>query len=211
VLALGRKQIAPLAGLAGGGIFLALLSYVVSGQELCSAWLRCLALSDKIYSDPAQGVAVHLATSLPRAILLSQPVAHHPLIKPWVYLLVIVLLLLGLGATVKLAKGPLEEADKLKYSFILGALALPTVVPHLFIYDLGALVPAGWVLFFEKPKPGEEILNQGFRGIVLLLWFSITAYSAALVTNVHIAQPLLLVAIMLVSYLAAIIVVLRSR
>jgi hypothetical protein len=211
VLALGRKKLAPLAGLVTGTIVIALLNYVLAGHALCNAWLKCLALSDKIYSDPAHGVAVHLATSLPRAILLSQPVANHGLIKPWLYVLAGLLLLAGLAATVKLAKSALEDQDQLKYSFILGCLALPVVVPHLFLYDLGALVPCALILFAGQPKDGEAILYRGFRPILLALWLSITVYCVAIVTNKDLAPPLLLVAIMLASYLAALAILLRSK
>jgi hypothetical protein len=228
VLELGRKHFAPLGGLITGTMIMAQLNYGLAGEALCNAWLRCLALSDKIYSDPGQGVAVHLATSLPRAILLSQPLATHAFIKPALYLLAFVLLLAGLAATVKLARSALDDQDKVKYSFILGALALPMVVPHLFLYDLGALVPAALLLFFEAPKDGDPdhvpdhkkdstkgnngpVLYRAFKSILVLEWLTITAYCLALVINKDFAPPLLLVAIMLGSYLAAVTIALRTK
>jgi hypothetical protein len=203
-----------------GSMIIAQLNYSLAGEALCKAWLNCLALSDKVYSDPGHGVAVHLATSLPRAILLSQPVANHVFIKPWLYLLAFILLLLGLGATLKLSSSRLEEQDKLKYSFVLGALALPVVVPHLFIYDLGALVPAALMLFFDCEKVDgnnhpmgakASLLQRWLKGIVIVLWLTVTIYCLALVVNKALAPPLLLVAVLLGSYLAAVTVALRSK
>jgi hypothetical protein len=198
-----------------GSIIIAQLNYSVAGESLCNAWLRCLALSDKIYSDPGQGVAVHLATSLPRAILLSQPLANHAFVKPALYLIALALLLAGLAATLKLARSSLSEDDKLTYSFILGALSLPMVVPHLFLYDLGALVPAALLLFFAGPSDSqggdkERHLHQSFKRIIIVLWVAISAYCLALVINKDLASPLLLVAVMLVSYLTAVIIALKS-
>jgi hypothetical protein len=220
--ALGRKNYMALAGLACGTATLAAVNYFVAGPSLCRAWLSCLALSDKIYSDPGQGVAVHLATSLPRAILLSQPLSAHPGIKPLLYLAAAALLLLGLAAAFVLAKSDRSEEEKLTYSFILGALALPMVVPHMFIYDLGALVPGPLLLFFvwrngEKTGAASQpnnakprSLSRQFKTIVDLAWFSITAYCLTLVINKTLAVPLLLVAGLLLCYLAAIFVTTRS-
>ncbi|MBS2010071.1 MAG: DUF2029 domain-containing protein [Cyanobacteria bacterium SZAS TMP-1] len=207
VLTLGLKHYRTALGLAGGTLLIGALNYLIAGPALCQDWLRCLALSDRIYSDPAKGVAVHLATSLPRAILLSQPVTAQPLLKPALYALAGLLLLAGLAAVVKIARNTtLSDPAKIKYSFILGALALPSVVPHLFLYDLGALAPAALILFFE-PDKNAPALQRRFKIILGLLWLCITIYCLILVTNTRLASPLFMVAIMFALYLRALTVI----
>ncbi|MBU6452604.1 MAG: DUF2029 domain-containing protein [Cyanobacteria bacterium REEB67] len=212
IFQLGRKRFAPLAALITGTALIAQFNYNLAGQTIFTAWMRCLALSDKIYSDPAQGVAVHLATSLPRAIVLSQPPASHGAIKPLVYALAAALLLAGLFAVLNLArsKSDISEGERLKFTFVLGALALPIVVPHLFIYDLGALVPAAFSIFFEEPESeaGKRI-QPGLKKILLAFWLIVSGYCLTLVINKDLAQPLVLVALMLGCYMSAVISLLR--
>ena len=212
-LLLCRKHFAPLAGLITGTALFAQFNYNLAGATLITAWMRCLALSDKIYSDPSQGVAVHLATSLPRAILLSQPVTSHTSLKPVVYGLALVLLLAGLAAVYKLARTDATQLSanaKLKYTFLLGALALPMVVPHLFIYDLGALVPAAFLVLFEKDQNESALainLRVRLSKVILAYWLILGGYCMLLIVDKNLAKPLLLVALMLGCYLSAIVMV----
>jgi hypothetical protein len=212
VFELGRKRFGPLAAMITGTALIAQFNYNLAGQTIFTAWLRCLALSDKIYSDPAQGVAVHLATSLPRAILLSQPPASHGAIKPLVYAAASLLLLAGLAAVLNLARSKAEiaEGDRLKFTFVLGALALPIVVPHLFIYDLGALVPAAFLIFLQasETEAGQRI-QAALKKILLTFGLIVSSYCLTLVINKDLAQPLLLVALMLGCYVGAVVSLLR--
>jgi hypothetical protein len=203
---LARKNWRVAAGLASGAFALALANWLGMGWSLCKSWLACLALSDKIYSDAGHGVAVHLATSMPRAILLSQPLTNHGLVKPLVYAAAALLLITGLFAAAKIARSPLIKRENgLILAFALGGLALPVVVPHLFIYDLGALVPTALLLLRQNSFAYglEASLCRQLKIIVWLSIASIDIYCLLLVIDKGLAQPLLLVAIMLLGYVFA--------
>jgi hypothetical protein len=138
------------------------------------SWFDCLKLSDKIYSDPTNGVPVRLATSLPRAILLALPADSRAMCKPLVYGVSLLLLLAGIALVYSAARSNLKDEDKTRLSLITGCLALPCVVPHLFLYDLCVLAPVGWLAFAGGFK--------SIRGLVSLLWISVTIYCLTLVS-----------------------------
>jgi len=214
-LTLTGKNFRTLLGFVIGGLVIAGLNYLLAGPVLCQQWLACLALSDKVYSDPAHGVAVHLATSLPRAILLSQPQNLQTTIKPVLYTFSGLLLLAGLFSVWKLGRSRFSAQTKLRYTFALGALALPCIVPHLFLYDLGALVPAAMLFFFaDKIKidsdAEEEKMCRSFKILMASIWLCLTIYCLALVISKNLASPLLIVAIMLALYLRALAVILAA-
>jgi len=129
------------------------------------------------------------------------------------YLVAAALLLLGLLATIKLARAIESDLDNLKFSFILGGLALPLVVPHLFLYDLGALVPAAAVILMPDPATDntKAELHGTFRKILLALWLIVTCYCLLLLVNTNLASPIILVFCMLAAYLIALFAVFKSE
>ena len=202
---LAQKRVMALVGICVGVMFLAQSNAIVFGPEVFQAWLNCLKLSDKIFSDPANGVAIHLATSLPRAVLLSQPVAQHAMLKPIVYGLAFLLLALGLGVVTMLSHSSSaikSKTTKANLSIVIGCLALPLVVPHLFIYDLCAIVPAFYLAFAALDKSLSTLgdLTIQLRRILASYWLAMTAYGLLLITNMTWAKPLLLVSVMTLLY-----------
>lgn len=211
---LGQKRWLSSVGLIFGIIALAQSNAAILGLELFESWLKCVQLSDKIYSDPAHGVAIHLATSMPRAILLSQPVSMHSQLKPVLYGAAFLLLLLGLGASIKFSLiKELKSETRLNLAFILGCLALPVVVPHLFLYDLGVLSALGFLLwgYSGQALAGVDALAWQLRKLTGALWLAITVYCSFMLTNQHLTSPVLLVAIFTLLYLLAVLKVLTAR
>ncbi len=220
VCELAQKRIHAFIGVILGVIVLAQANATILGPQIFQAWLNCLQLSDKIFSNAANGVAVHLATSLPRAILLSQPVSEHAALKPVVYGVALLLLAIGLGVTAMLAHNSSvikSYEEKANLALVIGGLALPLVVPHLFLYDLCAIAPAFYLLFgttFQNiaPVSGRYDFYKlwlQLRRIYGVYWITVTIYCVAMVTNVHFARPLLLVAMVAMMYGSAIFLVVR--
>lgn len=209
---LAQKRVMALVGMCVGVMFLAQSNAIVFGPEVFQAWLNCLKLSDKIFSDPANGVAIHLATSLPRAVLLSQPVAQHAMLKPIVYGLAFLLLALGLGVVTMLSHSSSaikSKTTKANLSIVIGCLALPLVVPHLFIYDLCTIVPAFYLVFaaWDKSLSSLGDLTIQLRRILASYWLMMTAYGLLLITNMTWAKPLLLVSAMTALYCWALVAI----
>lgn len=202
-LKLCRKQFALAFGMVAGLLGLAVVNYMLLGPKLLMSWFDCLKLSDHIYSDPAMGVPMRLATSLPRAILLSQPAEMRLTLKPYLYAGAVLLACVGLALVFFLARktSPLSEADKLKSAIIIGCLALPCVVPHLFIYDLCVLAPAGFLVFAPVADEGESFAC--LRPFFVLLWLSVTTYCLLLMSLPGVVSPLVLCGIILFVYVGA--------
>lgn len=218
VCELAQKRVHALIGVILGVIILAQANATVLGPQVFQAWLNCLQLSDKIFSNPANGVAVHLATSLPRAVLLSQPVESHMALKPVVYGIALLLFAIGLGVTAMVAHSSSavkSAAVKANLALVLAGLALPLVVPHLFLYDLCAIAPAFYLLFgtaFQAgggESPQFERLWSGLRRIYGVYWITITIYCLTMVTSAQLAKPLILVALIVIMYGSAIFMVVR--
>jgi hypothetical protein len=211
---LAQKRVMALVGMCIGVMVLAQSNAIAFGPEVFQAWLNCLRLSDKIFSDPANGVAIHLATSLPRAVLLSQPVAQHAMLKPIVYGLAFLLLALGLGVVTMLSHSSSaikSKTTKANLSLVIGCLALPLVVPHLFIYDLCTIVPAFYLVFATRDKSLSSLgeLTVQLRRILASYWLVMTTYGILLVTNMTWVKPLLLVSIMALLYCWALVAIIK--
>lgn len=196
-LSIFQKRLGMLGGFIAGGMTLVAVNYFVMGQRLLLSWFDCLKLSDKIYSDPTNGVPIRLATSLPRAILLALPADCRAVCKPVVYGISILLLLAGIALVFAAARSRLKDEDKTRLALISGCLALPCVVPHLFLYDLCVLAPVGWLAFAGGFK--------SLRGLVSLLWISVTIYCLTLVSFPDLVSPVILVSIFVFIYLTALV------
>jgi hypothetical protein len=211
---LAQKRVMALVGMTAGVMVLAQSNATIFGPAVFQAWLNCLRLSDKIFSDPANGVAIHLATSLPRAVLLSQPVAQHDMLKPIVYGLAFLMLALGLGVVAMLSHSSSaikSKTTKANLSLVIGCLALPLVVPHLFLYDLCTIVPAFYLVFaaWDKSLSALGDLTIQLRRILASYWLTMTIYGILLMTNMTWAKPLLLVSAMTLFYCWALIAIVK--
>lgn len=211
---LAQKRVMALVGMTAGVMVLAQSNATIFGPAVFQAWLNCLRLSDKIFSDPANGVAIHLATSLPRAVLLSQPVAQHDMLKPIVYGIAFLMLALGLGVVAMLSHSSSaikSKTTKANLSLVIGCLALPLVVPHLFLYDLCTIVPAFYLVFaaWDKGLSALGDLTIQLRRILASYWLVMTVYGILLMTNMTWAKPLLLVSAMTLFYCWALIAVVK--
>ncbi|MFA6208700.1 MAG: glycosyltransferase family 87 protein [Candidatus Obscuribacterales bacterium] len=211
---LAQKRVMALVGMTAGVMVLAQSNATIFGPAVFQAWLNCLRLSDKIFSDPANGVAIHLATSLPRAVLLSQPVAQHDMLKPIVYGIAFLMLALGLGVVAMLSHSSSaikSKTTKANLSLVIGCLALPLVVPHLFLYDLCTIVPAFYLVFaaWDKSLSALGELTIQLRRILASYWLVMTVYGILLMTNMTWAKPLLLVSAMTVFYCWALVAVVK--
>jgi hypothetical protein len=206
---LAVKKFSLLFGLLSGlvGIFAA--NYLVLGSKLFGQWLQCLALSDRVYSDPAMGVPVRLATSLPRALLFSRPVEERLFLKPFIYAFAALLIVAGLLVLWRACK-TLAEEDQVRLALILGSLALPCVVPHMFIYDLCVLAPAAYLILTDG-SPSKASPFRHIRPFLLLLWLAVNLYCIMVMSVPDWVSPLLLCSLMLLVYLASALPFLKTK
>jgi hypothetical protein len=104
-----------------------------------------------------------------------------------------------------------SKTTKTNLSIVIGCLALPLVVPHLFIYDLCTFVPAFYLVFaaLDKSLSGLGDLTIQLRRILASYWLVMTVYGLLLLTNLTWAKPLLLVSAMTVLYCWALVAIVR--
>lgn len=205
---LAVKKVSLLLGLISGLVSIFAANYLLLGSKLFGQWLQCLALSDRIYSDPAMGVPVRLATSLPRALLFSRPVEERLFLKPFIYALAALLIVAGLFVLWRACK-TLPEDDQVRLGLILGSLALPCVVPHMFIYDLCVLAAAAYLILADGSRTKESPFRH-IRPFLLLLWLAINVYCIMVMAVPDWVSPLLLCSLMLLVYLASALPFLKS-
>lgn len=203
------KKVSLLLGLVSGLVAIFAANYLVLGSKLFGQWLQCLALSDRIYSDPAMGVPVRLATSLPRALLFSRPVEERLFLKPFIYAFAALLIVAGLIVLWRACK-TLPEEDQVRLALILGSLALPCVVPHMFIYDLCVLAAAAYLILSDG-SPTKESPFRHIRPFLLLLWLAVNLYCIMVMVVPDWVSPLFLCSLMLLVYLASAAPFLKSK
>jgi len=88
--------------------------------------------------------------------------------------------------------------------FLLGLLALPVVVPHMFFYDLAILLPFYFIIFSSTGyNQFNPHLYFKLRAIGILDWIAVNAYFILLIVDKKYAQPLILVTVFLMLYVRA--------
>ena len=222
-LSLLQKRFSIILGFISGGAAIFAVNYALFGKTMLLAWLECLKLSDRIYSDPNFGVNVGMATSLPRAVLHLLPPESRLNAKLLVYAGAFILACLGLVAVYFVQRGgpsnvsAFSAQQKLKYALCIGCLALPCVVPHLFFYDLCALLPACFFALLPDNEDADRnstamvgAASVSLRQPVLALFLCVTAYCLALFTLSG-TTPLLLVGAMLIIYLSVLVKLIRNQ
>lgn len=227
-LSLLQKRFSIILGFISGGAAIFAVNYALFGKAMLVAWLECLKLSDRIYSDPNFGVNVGMATSLPRAVLHLLPPESRLKAKLFVYAGAFILACLGLVAVYFVQRGgssnvsAFSTQQKLKYALCIGCLALPCVVPHLFFYDLCVLLPTCFFALLpdneSADKHSADKSNVALVGSpsvslrlpVLALFLCVTGYCLALFTLSG-TTPLLLVGAMLIIYLSVLVKLIRNQ
>lgn len=202
---LAQKKFQAAASLGAGLATIAALNLLVFGPGICHDWLATVSLSDRIFSDVKQGVVVHLATSLPRTFILMFQ-QHLAIVRPAVYLVAVTLLAAGLACAARLStllKNALSSEHQICLAMILGILAAPLVVPHLFFYDLLMLALAGILVyaFFW-----ESSLESALRLAMTVIWCAVNIYAVVMVCHHEYAQPLALVTVFLFVYMRMLLV-----
>lgn len=191
------KRIKPMIGLVCGMAIIGVINLVAFPTSLIGQWLTTLKLAEVVYSDLKFGVAQHIATSLPRAIILLVPVAQHTIVKPIVYAVSAILGAIGLYYCIKLMRSNLSDSTKVALAAIVCIFATPIIVPHVFFYDYTMFVAAGFLMYaFKWPTDIEFRL----KSLLWLGWTIINLYGVIVLVNKKFAIPLLFVLLMLELY-----------
>ena len=202
---LALKKIDMVRGFAIMVVLILAANYLVFGGEIMQRWIDCVRLSDRVFSDAAHGVATTLATSLPRAVLLAMPVEAHTWLKPLLYAFAALAGLGGMAVGVLRQKRGATSEETVDCLFLLGLLALPVVVPHMFFYDLAILLPYYFILFSSK---GYNLFAPSLyfklRAIGIIDWAAVNIYFILLIVDKKYAQPLMLVTVFLMLYVRAV-------
>ncbi len=191
------KRFKPSIGIVCGVAFFALLNLMTFSSSLLGQWLTTLKLAEIVYSDLKFGVAQHIATSLPRAIILLLPVSQHSIAKPVVYAVSAILGCVGLYFCVKLMRSKLPDTNKIALAAIISIFATPIIVPHVFFYDYAIFIGAGFLAYAYK-WPAD--LEWRLKSLLWLGWSLVNIYAVILMVHKDFAIPILFVLLMLELY-----------
>ncbi len=195
-VARGRWQV--LIGLFSASLLILLINIKCCGLDAFNAWLGSISVSERCFSNPTSaglGVASHLVTSLPNALLLTIP--QIPLLKPVVYTISGFLGLAGIISCLRLTRSNVPFMPCCSIMMILCLVMLPLVAPHFFIYDLSVLVFAA-ILVAVTDWPVNWPITE-LRQLVILGWASTNIYTVMHLLNVPV-HPLLLIGVFLIIY-----------
>lgn len=195
-MALAKRYQVIIGIVCGAALFL-VLNVALFSTGMIEQWLATLKLADTVYSDVRFGVAQHMATSLPRAIILLVPVAQHAIVKPLVYIMAMVLGAFGFYKCVQVMKSKLPEQNKLALTGIIAIFATPVIVPHLFFYDYAIFVAAGYLIYAVS---WSADVSWRLKSCLWLGWIITNIYGVVVLANKKIAMPLIFVLLMLELY-----------
>lgn len=196
------KRYKSIIGIICGIAVFALVNLFVFSNTVVAQWLTTLKLAEIVYSDLKFGVAQHIATSLPRAIILLVPVSQHGIAKPLVYALSAIFGAIGLYFAIRLLRSQLSNTTKVALAAIICIFATPIIVPHVFFYDYSIFIAAGFLAYaFKWP----EQLDWRIKSLLWLAWFLINTYGIVILTNKNFAIPILFVLLMLELYRRALV------
>ncbi len=186
-------------GFCLGAASIAALNVILFSPSMVMDWLRCLKLSDAVYSNIKFGVASHLMISLPRAVILLFPVEQQPPVRLLVFALAGILLLVTLFALFKQSR-LLADAKLLDtMSLALGAFTAPLVVPYLFLYDLCIWLIPG-VLAMRVPWPNA--ISTRVKNVMIAAWLLSNLYTMIVICSTRLASPILFVISVIVLWVA---------
>ncbi|HEY9756659.1 MAG TPA: glycosyltransferase family 87 protein [Oculatellaceae cyanobacterium] len=198
IVLLLRKDFRCIVGVISGLLLIMSINLLVFGPGLSASWLGCLKVSDVVYSDPRSGIATHIATSLPRTLLLMAATKNIA-IKPLVYGFAGVLLLSALAVVWKNRKiGGFDDRLSLHFAFLIGIFVTPLVMPHFFFYDYCLFALSAPLAFAPNWPPA---VGRVIRTVVLLTWAIVDMYAAVVLVAHQFAVPLVFMLAMFVMYL----------
>jgi hypothetical protein len=181
-----ERQFLCLGALLVGLLLIALINIVVAGPHLCLDWLWTLKLSETVFSDPKLTVS-HLVANVPRPVVLLMPEQVRNLIRPFVYTLCLAFPVIGLWMNRKMFRAP--ETVKLSLIALTGLLTTPLIVPHINLYDLSILIPAGLIIAsMEWP----ENLGHQLKTVLIYAWIAINIYAYVALAFPKFAQPIII-------------------
>ncbi len=202
------RQFRTAAGLCAGLSLLLVFSVGVFGFGLNLDWLRCLKISDLVYSDPRSGIATHIATSLPRTLILFFAGQSQVPVKALSYGLAAAIFgtaLVAAWKSVRLSRfsgfSSNNLSETLRIPFLIGIFVTPLVMPHFFLYDyclFGLTLP----LAFFAQASGR--LGWSIKKVLLSAWVLINIYSMIVLVAHQFALPLLFMSAMLIIYVCLI-------
>lgn len=195
------KRFKPFIGIACGIAAVIVVNLLLFGTSMFKEWLTTLKLAEAVYSDLKFGVAQHIATSLPRSIILLLPVAQHAVFKPLIYALSAILGGIGLFCASRLVRSELPDSFKIALAGIICIFATPMVVPHVFFYDYTIFAAAG---FLACAFAWPEYLEWRVRSLTYMTWLVVNVYAVIVIVNKNFAIPLVFCLIMLELYRRAI-------
>lgn len=196
------KRFKPAIGIACGIASIVGLNLLLFSTSMFGQWLTTLKLAETVYSNLKFGVAQHMATSLPRAIILLTPVDQHTLIKPAVYTMSAILGAIGLFFASKLLRSNLPGNQKVALAAIIAIFATPIIVPHVFFYDYSIFVTAAFLAYAVR---WPEALSMRVKSLLWSGWVVVNLYGILVLTNKNFASPILFVLIMLELYRRALV------
>lgn len=191
------KRFKPAIGITGGIASVIALNVALFSSSMFGQWLTTLKLAETVYSNLKFGVAQHLATSLPRSIILLTPIEQHTLVKPLVYGLSALLGAIGLYYASKLFRSNLPDNQKAALAAIIAIFATPIIVPHVFFYDYSIFVVAAFLAYAIR---WPEALGLRVKTLLWSGWVVVNLYAVLILTNKNFASPILFVLIMLELY-----------
>lgn len=192
-----RKRFTSALGMFAGAAVLGIINVLAFSPTLMAEWMRCLKLSDVIYSDPKFGVATHIATSLPRTIILMIPVAQQATFKPLVYGLSLLLFATAAWTVWRLAARGVSDKLLLNLSLLIGVFLTPLVMPHFFFYDYCLFVAAGLIIYLME---WPVYLEWRLKSLAILSFALINIYSIVVLAAHKFASPLLFMILMTLLY-----------
>lgn len=199
-----RKRFRSIVGFMIGLFAIALLNVIIFSPALIFSWLHCLQVSDVVYSSARSGVARHIATSLPRALILMLNSAQQALYKPAIYALSGFIAASAMAIAARIARKQAPDRILRDLALIIGVVITPLIVPHFFFYDYCIFALPGLVIFgnsWTQESPETAAIKSKLRITALAAWIIINVYAGIVLTAHNISQPLIFVALIACLYL----------
>jgi hypothetical protein len=193
-----RGHFRSLAGFASG-LAAQAVAIAVLMPGLGSRWISAIGLGDTIFTNPEYRYPTYLVVCLPGAGLPLLPLELRDPIKLAAHGIAALIGLHALWRSWRLleATGP-ERESGIPFVFLLGIGVLPLVVPHLLSYDLSVVAVAGVIM---TGGGWSGVLRRRLQRIGLFYLLAVDAYLAVVFVDFRLAQPLVLVGVLIVLYL----------
>ncbi len=185
-------------GFAAGVLLLASTSLALFSPRLNLEWLRCLEVSDHVYSDLQSGVSRQIATSLPRTLILMLSPESQLVFKPLIYGLAALIFFSAVFLVWRLCRVRMKnDSSIVSLSLLLGVFMTPLVVPHMFLYDFCLFAVSAPIAFNELDGLGCRL---EIKRLVIAGWLLIDIYTIVVMAAAKMAVPLPFVILLLVLF-----------